>query len=33
VLTRKNVRRVAERQDRDVKAAMITIRLEQERQD
>ena len=30
VLTRKNVRRVAERQDRDVKAAMITIHLEQE---
>jgi Rrf2 family iron-sulfur cluster assembly transcriptional regulator len=33
VLTRKNVRRVAERQDRDVKAAMIAIQLEQERQD
>ena len=33
VLTRKNVRRVAERQDRDVKAAMITIHLEQETQD
>ena len=33
VLTRKNVRRVAERQDRDVKAAMITIHLEQEPQD
>ena len=30
VLARKNVRRVAERQDRDVKAAMITIHLEQE---
>ena len=33
VLTRKIVRRVAERQDRDVKAAMIAIQLEQERQD
>jgi Rrf2 family iron-sulfur cluster assembly transcriptional regulator len=33
VLTRKNVRKVAERQDRDVKAAMIAIRLEQEQQD
>ena len=33
VLTRKNVRKVAERQDRDVKAAMIAIQLEQERQD
>ena len=33
VLTRKNVRRVAERQDRDVKAAMITIHLEPEPQD
>ena len=33
VLTRKNVRKVAERQDRDVKAAMIAIQLEQEQQD